>query len=332
MKPVLTDNYMRQLNYLRVSITDRCSLSCIYCMPSIGVKKLSHHDILSYEEITRLVRIFSEIGVDKVRVTGGEPFVRRGAAEFIAELTKNKNLKDISVTTNGVLLEDNLNALKDCGIKRLNISLDTLDREKFKKITGFDFFDKVWRSILTALENGFAPVKINVVVLNSINIDEINEFVSLTKKYPVHVRFIEYMPTVNPDIEFKPEKPFLAPEIRETIEKISPIEPLQPSDTQRFDGPAERFRLPGAMGEIGIIRPVSRHFCNRCNRLRLTASGQLKVCLLSDIHTDLKTPLRSGSTNARIVEIIKTAIKTKPEMHLLSSSGNGIESMSSIGG
>ena len=325
----LIDTYKRRLNYLRVSITDRCNLNCLYCEPSKRVELLSHDDILRYEEIERLVRIFLELGVDKVRVTGGEPLVRRGVCGFLARLASMDGLKDLSLTTNGVMVEKKIGGIKSAGVRRINISLDTLDRKKFERITGMDRFEAVWSGILLAHEAGLAPVKINTVVMAGINDDEICDLAKLSFSYPFHIRFIEYMPVGNCSVA--PERPLLAPEIMDRLQGLGKLSPLEKGHS---DGPARRYRFEGAEGEIGLISAMSQHFCNECNRLRLTASGNLRTCLLSDESEDLKTPMRKGCSDEELARLILRGVRRKPSEHHLSadSKTHAPGRMSSIGG
>ena len=328
-KQNLNDPMHRNINYLRVSITDKCNLQCIYCRPHGEIPKLNHDDILRYEEIYRIIGIAADLGISKIRITGGEPLVRKGVIPFLHRLKTLEKIKDISLTTNGVYLPENLHDLQTTAIKRLNISLDSLKADKFERITGFDRFDHVWDGILQAHDLGFRPIKINVVAMRGINDDELVDFAELTFKYPFHIRFIEHMPMGNPALAWK--KPMQAAEIKERISAIGPLTPVRRS---LYDGPADRNRIPGAVGEIGFISPISRHFCHTCNRLRLTADGRLRPCLLSDYSEDLKTPLREGCTDARISEIIFRTVKNKPSRHLLSETSETPLKMvmSSIGG
>ncbi len=325
----LIDTHKRRLNYLRVSITDRCNLNCLYCEPRKRIELLSHDDILRYEEMERLVRVFLKLGVDKVRVTGGEPLVRRGVCAFLARLSSMDGLTDLSLTTNGVMLEDKIPGIKSAGVRRINISLDTLDRKKFERITGMDRFDAVWRGIVGAHEAGMAPVKINTVVMAGINDDEICDLARLSFSYPFHIRFIEYMPVGNCSVA--PERPLLAPEIMERLVKLGKLSPV---DKGPSDGPARRLRFEGAEGEIGLISAMSHHFCSECNRLRLTASGSLRTCLMSDNSEDLKTPMRKGCSDEELARLIRNAVRRKPSEHHLSadSKQRAPGRMSSIGG
>lgn len=325
----LIDRYNRVLNYLRVSITDHCNLRCMYCVPREDIPWLSHDQILRYEETLRLIRVGAGMGIAKVRITGGEPLVRKGVYEFLADLKEIKGLSDVSLTTNGVLLAENIARLHSAGIRRINVSLDTLNRRKYKEITGHDQYEQVWRGILSAHEMGLGPIKINVVALKGINDDELIDFARLSFLYPFHIRFIEHMPIGA--CGAKIGQHLLAPEIKTRLGTLGRLIPIEKG---ALDGPAERFKLKDAVGEIGFIRPLSRHFCAHCNRLRLTASGQLRTCLLSDNQVDLKGPLRGGCSDDELAEIVVNAVRHKPSEHHLSDncSGNVSSQMSAIGG
>ena len=325
----LIDPYNRHLNYLRISITDRCNLKCIYCVPRDLVPRLSHDEIMTYEEILRLVRIGLRLGISKIRVTGGEPLVRKGVYDFLTDLSQLEGLADLSLTTNGVALKANLKKIKAAGIKRINISLDTLSRTKFEHITGLDLFDQVWQGIEMALEMGFQPIKLNIVALNGVNDDELANMARLSLDYPLHIRFIEYMPIGESQIGNGPL--LLAPEIKK---RISVLGNLIPVPNALSDGPAQRYHIEGAAGEIGFIHALSHHFCDRCNRLRLTARGQLRPCLLSDHHEDVRGIMRSGGTDEQLAEVFFKAVDHKPSDHNLASQNpSGVCSqMSSIGG
>jgi len=310
----LIDSYNRHLNYLRISITDWCNLRCIYCQPPDQITKLGHDDILRYEEILRIARVAVAMGITKIRVTGGEPLIRKGVTGFLKELAALKGLQDLSLTTNGVPLANNLAALRDAGVHRINVSLDTLDRKKFHEITGRDQFERVWKGILKAHEMGFQPIKINAVALRGINEDELCDLARLSYEYPFHIRFIEHMPIGT--AEFGATVPLLTPEIKTRLESIGNLIPVSRSQQ---DGPAQRYRFEGAKGEVGFISAMSRHFCNRCNRLRLTAAGNLRPCLLSDYEIDIKTALRQGASEEALAEIFLTAIRHKPSDHHLAT-------------
>jgi len=309
-KTVLTDNFNRHLEYLRISVTDRCNLRCIYCVPKGIVPKVPHDDIMRYEEILRVINIGVTAGIRKVRVTGGEPLVRKGIGSFLKSLGEIDGLTDISLTSNGCLLEKNVDMIKSAGIKRINVSIDTLDRDKFAYITGYDVFDKVWRGIMQAHASGLSPIKLNVVALKGYNDQELADMARLSLEYPFHIRFIEYMPIGNSRMHA--DDSILAPEIKKQVETLGKLVPLV---REQMDGPAERFRFEGAPGEVGFIRPISRHFCATCNRLRLTADGHIRPCLLSDRQVDLKGPMRAGCSDDDIAEIFRTAVKYKQDSH-----------------
>lgn len=304
----LEDTYKRHINYLRISITDRCNLKCIYCTPRGRIKKLPHSAILRYEEIVKISQIGAKLGISKLRVTGGEPFVRKGCGAFLEKLTNIPGISDISVTTNGITLERHLDHLRAIGIKRLNISLDTLDPDKYRRITGHDGFHHVWSAIRAALEKGFSPIKLNVVALRDINEDELKAMANLTMTYPFHVRFIEQMPCFGNGLG-ENRLPLTETDIRAII---APLGVMSPCEENTRYGPADRYRLNDAEGEIGFISPVSHHFCRWCNRLRLTSDGLLRSCLLSDILTDIKTPLRNHATDAELAGLIVSAVEKKP--------------------
>ena len=324
----LIDRYKRHLNYLRISITDRCNLRCLYCNPRLSQKKLPHKDVLRYEEILRIARIGASLGINKIRITGGEPLVRKGCCEFLENLAGIDGLKDISLTTNGILLKQNIDKIASAGIKRLNISLDTLNPEKYQQITGYDGFNPVWEGIQLALEKGFDPIKLNVVVINGINDDELTQLAELSFKYPFHIRFIELMPIGKTCASFS--NSLLVPEIKKRIQTLGDLMPVQ---RDKNDGPAVRYKFKDAMGEIGFISPVSNHFCKTCNRLRLTADGHILTCLLSDICEDIKTPLRLGLLDNDLKNVFLKAVSRKPLQHAenLTSLAQP-EQMVSIGG
>jgi cyclic pyranopterin phosphate synthase len=328
-KTVLTDNFNRHLEYLRISVTDRCNLRCLYCVPKGIVPKVPHDDIMRYEEIMRVVRIGVAAGIRKVRVTGGEPLVRKGIGSFLKGLVETEGLTDISLTTNGLLLEKNVDMIKAAGIQRINVSIDSLDRDKFAYITGYDVFDKVWRGIMQAHASGLSPIKLNVVALKGHNDQELVDMARLSLEYPFHIRFIEYMPIGNSRMHAGDT--LLAPEIRRQVETLGKLVPIEKS---QMDGPAERFRFQGAPGEIGFIRPMSRHFCATCNRLRLTADGHIRPCLLSDRQMDIKGPMRAGCSDDHIADIFMTAVRHKQDAHHCSADPTArvADQMSGIGG
>jgi cyclic pyranopterin phosphate synthase len=320
----------RKINYLRLSVTDRCNLRCVYCMPEEGVPFQPHSEILTYEEMLHFVKIAIQSGIRKIRLTGGEPLVRKGIIGFLERLCKVNELEEITLTTNGVLLKDFASRLKNCGLTRVNVSLDTLKPQRFLRITGRDFFNRVWEGIQEAERVGLDPIKINVVAIKGTNDDEILDFARLTLEKPYHIRFIEFMP-IGEQNGWSPEKFISAQDIKETILRLGELRPIMANS---LDGPAERYVLDGGKGEIGFIGALSNHFCENCNRLRLTAEGRLRSCLFSDVEIDMKTPLREGKGDAHLLGVVEEAIRNKPTDHGLMKPGlrKCVRHMSSIGG
>ncbi len=319
----LSDTFNRPINYLRISVTDRCNLRCIYCLPPEGIRLLPHGEMLTYEEIAAVAGLAAELGINKVRLTGGEPLVRARLSELVAMLAGIEGIDDISLTTNGVLLKQCAAELKQAGLKRVNVSLDSLNRDKFERITRRNDLDEVLRGIEAARTCGLNPVKVNMVVMRGINDDEVADFARLTITEGWHVRFIELMPFAAdnpPDGHSIGSSTSLhtafvsANEIKERLNRLGKLEPSLPITG---NGPARYFRLPQAGGTIGFIAPVSQHFCFICNRLRLTAEGKLRPCLLSDNEIDLRQPLRSGASPQELKGVITEAIQAKPKMHAL---------------
>ena len=328
--PSLIDKHNRRLNYLRISITDRCNLRCLYCMPNDGLAKMRHEEILTYEEILRLATIAVNLGVNKIRLTGGEPLIRKGILQLLPSLGSLPGLKDISMTTNGIYLKENLGKIKSAGINRINISLDTLHRERYRKITGYDGFEQVWEGIQLAEQLGLNPIKINMVVMQGINDDEVIDFARLSLNHPYHIRFIEYMPSGFAD-KGTPLHHVPNSAVKDQITSMRKLVKVLKTE---IDGPTDRFRFEGAPGEIGFISPLSHHFCQVCNRLRLTASGHLRPCLLSDKEVDLKVLMRAGASDNDLEQLFLEAAKNKPRAHRLVSEHCGSLSgkMSAIGG
>ncbi len=330
----MLDSYNRDINYLRISITDRCNLRCIYCRPMEGVSLKGHDDILRYEEILRVVSRAVTLGFVKVRLTGGEPLVRRGFVEFAADLKKTKGLEDISLTTNGILLAKYAEAIFNAGITRINISLDSMEKDKYAQITRGGNLDDVFRGIAAAEKAGFSPIKINTVIVKGFNDNEVLDFAQLALTKPFQVRFIEIMP-VSPvndghTADFLPNR-----ELQETIGRHFRLTPLAVKK-HKTDGPARIFTLPDGRGEIGFIDPVSDHFCATCNRLRLMADGKLRACLLKDEEVDVKAALRQNCSDDELDALIRRAIRLKPERHDLDCSDRHLKKchrdMSDIGG
>jgi len=327
---MLFDPYKRKINYLRISVTDRCNLRCRYCMPEEGIPLIPHDEMLRYEEILRIVRVFSEEGISKVRLTGGEPLIRKGLVDFVAKLSQIEGIEDLSLTTNGILLKDFAEGLKEAGLKRINISLDSLKRERFYQITRRDDFERVWAGIEEAMRVGLAPIKINMVAIRGVNDDEIEPLARLTLRFPLTIRYIEYMPSGNGE-EWKENDILTIPQIKNRLGNMGQLIPV-PSD--QWDGPAKRFRIEGAIGEIGLIGPVSSHFCEDCNRLRLTPDGKIRTCLFSDEEIDVKELLRKGGRDRDLKDRLLLALRTKPEKHHINtySFRKCQRNMSAIGG
>jgi len=302
---MLIDRYERVIDYVRISVTDRCNLRCVYCFDG-DLPLTLHSDILSYEEILRLVRLLAELGVRKVRLTGGEPLVRRNLPFLIREIATLSGIEDVSLTTNGVLLKEYAPMLRDAGLKRINVSLDSLRRERFKEITGFDLFDQVLEGIDMALKVGLDPVKINTVIIRGFNDDEVLDFVLLAIRKNLNVRFIEFMPFGS---IWEKERIVTSDEIKKRIEESYGLEECE----NRGNGPARVYRVEGTRAEIGFISPLSAHICALCNRIRVTARGGLKVCLFSEDEYDLKRLLRDGSDDESIKSLVRRVIGRKPE-------------------
>jgi len=316
----LSDSFQRPINYLRISVTDRCNLRCIYCMPSDGVNLMSHGDILSYEEIYTVALAASELGINKVRLTGGEPLVRLGLPDLVRMLAQIEAINDISLTTNGLLLSGYAAELKQAGLQRVNISLDTLKPDRFESITRCNNnpgdagnLNDVLAGIEAARSVGLNPVKINTVVMAGINDDELVDFARKTIDEGWHVRFIELMLPVG--VSTSAAQFISVSNMRERLKLLGELEPCLPS---AGNGPAKYFRFPNASGTLGFITPVSEHFCFHCNRLRLTSDGKLRSCLLAEDEIDLRQSLRSGlSSNGLIKELIEEAVARKPLHHHL---------------
>jgi cyclic pyranopterin phosphate synthase len=309
----LKDDYKRHINYLRISITDRCNLRCTYCMPPDGMNLLAHHDILSYEEIVRIAQIAVNEGISKIRITGGEPLVRKGMVTLVHNLSQLDGIKDLSMTTNGILLSEYARPLVDAGLQRVNVSMDSLQPGLFKDITRGGDLSLVWKGIEKAQDAGLSPIKINVVAIQGFNDSEIIDFARLTIANDYQVRFIEFMPIGNGN-GWHQEKYLSGLKIRTIIEEHHMLEPFL-RNQEGMRGPAELYRLPGAQGMIGFINPISSHFCTTCNRLRLTADGKLRPCLFADQEIDILQPLRSAGTDEELKLLLHEALSSKPKGH-----------------
>ena len=307
----MLDGYNRQINYLRISLTDRCNLRCFYCRGVSDFSFIDHSEILTYEEFLRLAGLALKLGVDRFRLTGGEPLVRKGAARFVGQINSLPGVKDVSLTTNGILIEKYISELKEAGLRRINISLDTLDRVKYQKITGIDGLSQVLSGLELAVGAGFDPVKVNTVILRDFNDDgeSLSQFINLAFKLPVHLRFIELM-------DFSPVKGLFvsATEIFKKLKDSGLIREaeLEPVFVEGSGPAAHHYRLPGMKGTFGFIAPYSHHFCGACNRLRLTADGQLRTCLFSTRSYDIKAVLRRGAGDEEVIALLKKALAEKP--------------------
>ena len=321
---MIQDSFGRVIDYLRISVTDRCNLRCVYCMPPQGIALKTHDEILRYEEIERLVRAAAALGVRKVRLTGGEPLVRPNIEHLVEMIAAVPGIEDVSMTTNAVLLDRRAETLARAGLHRVNVSLDTLRADRFERITRFGRIADVWRGLQAAERAGLAPIKLNVVVVRGMNDDELADFAVLTFEHAWHVRFIELMPVSNEGDwgEHLPppgDRLVTAGEMQARLSARFGAEcfsesaaPLAPGN-----GPARTFGLPGAKGVVGFITPVSQHFCPTCNRLRLTADGKLRPCLLAEGEVDVMSALRSGASEAEVQALLLRAVGNKPECHHL---------------
>lgn len=325
----MQDPFGRQVTYIRVSVTDRCNLKCVYCIPD-GMEWMERAEILTYEEISRLVSIFAGMGVRKVRLTGGEPTVRKDLPDLVRKIRACKTIEEISLSTNALLLAPLAAPLRKAGLDRVNVSLDSLRADRFKTITRGGDIDAVLRGIRAAEEQELHPIKINIVAMRGVNDDEVEDFARLTRERPWHVRFIEMMPLAGN--ERAQQVHFLSTD--EIHAKLTGIDALVPDLPPSGNGPATYFRYAGAPGSIGYITPLSHNFCDRCNRVRLTARGHLRLCLFGDDEVDLRTPLRAGASDPEIEAIIRSSLLVKPERHHLErgASASQLIALSQTGG
>ena len=328
----LVDSFQRKIDYLRISITDHCNLNCTYCSPPFsGRRHLERQEILTYEEIAVLAEAAVAAGITKIRLTGGEPLIRNGVVELCRMLSAISGLEGLSLTTNGIRLKTLAEPLAMAGVKRVNVSLDSLQRKRFARITSQDRMADVLAGIEAAEAAGLAPIKINTVVMRGVNDDEVADLAAMTFEKPYHVRFIELMPFQHAGCGDYDQ---LHVPVGEIIRKIPGIESARVNPFLDNPGPARLCALPGARGKIGFIAPMSWHFCNSCNRLRLTADGKIRSCLFSNAEMDTKGLLRDGASKIELVEFFISAVKQKPRRHHLnenshSTAGRG---MYAIGG
>jgi cyclic pyranopterin phosphate synthase len=324
----LTDSLGRNINYLRLSVTDRCNMRCFYCMPKEGIVKKGHEAVLSYEQLQLIAEAAVSLGIEKIRITGGEPLVRVGIVGFLEKLAGIPGLRHLALTTNGLLLADMAAELYKIGVQRLNVSLDSLNPQTFSDITRGGDLKRVLAGLDAAERAGFPPPKINVVIMRGINDSEILDFAEMTRQRGNSVRFIEYMPVV---MEDGWQRYCISGE--EILQRIAEKHTLEHIDKGEFAGPSRDFRISGAKGSIGIITAVSGHFCSECNRIRVTSTGQAKGCLFSDQKTDLLPFLRPPDREG-LLQMLRTIVSTKPERHGISSDGYAHKNftMAQVGG
>ncbi len=326
----MRDTYQREINYLRVSVTDRCNLRCVYCMPPGGVKSTPHEQVLRLEEIETIIRAATLVGIKKIRLTGGEPLVRKGLEGLVRRISEIPGIDDITLTTNALLLAPRAAALKEAGIGRVNISLDTLRPDRYREITRGGNLAVAWEGIQAALDAGLHPVKLNTVMMRGVNEDELAALARLTLNRPLHVRFIELMP-IGSSNTWAAGRYIPADEAMKQIG--ARLGPLLPAKKPSGGGPAKYYRLKDAEGTVGFITSMSDHFCQSCNRLRLTSQGGLRPCLYDSREIDLKTPLREGAGLREIADLIMDVIALKPDRHHMSEGWRDRRRvMSQIGG
>jgi len=323
------DRFGRNIHYLRISLTDHCNLRCVYCMPE-DMTFRPNAELLQDDELLRLVNVFARLGFDKLRLTGGEPTVRANVVDLVRQMAAVPGIQSLSMTTNGVLLEKLARPLKEAGLQRVNVSLDTVDPERFKRITRWGKLEQVWAGIQAAEAAGLTPVKINAVVVRGFNDGDVTDLARLTLEHNWQVRFIEMMP-FGGDTAFQQQQVVSDAEIRARIE--TELGPLELQGGGRLDGEARIYRLPGAPGELGFISSVTLPFCASCSRARLTADGKLRLCLLRDKELDLLTPLRQGATDEELRQLVVAGIWVKPWGHGLADGEVATNRvMSEIGG
>lgn len=326
----MRDGFGRRIEYLRISVTDKCNLRCVYCMPPEGLPWLSRNQILTYEEITAIVRVMARMGLRRLRITGGEPLIRRDLTTLVRELAAVPGIEDIALSTNAVLLAPIADELREAGVRRINVSLDSLQPERVDAIARrADSHAAIFEGLDAAERAGFDPIKINTVIMRGRNDDEIADFARITQERPWHVRFIEVMP-VGENLDVSANEFVSAFEMLARVRAIGALEPVP---GPAGNGPATYFRFPGARGTVGVITPMSHNYCERCNRMRLTADGKLRPCLFGTIETNLRDPLRRGDA---LEPLIEETLRIKPERHQLvqgSAAGSGgLLALSQVGG
>lgn len=326
----LIDSYGRRANNIRISVTDRCNFRCTYCMPEEGMQWLRKDALLTFEEITRLASIAASLGVSKIRLTGGEPLMRKDLHILVRMLKKVNGIQDIALTTNGYFLKEQAAQLVEAGLDRINVSLDSLNPLVFAELARRDFFAQTWEGIEEADRLGISPIKLNVVLMRGINDGEILRFAELARTRSFIIRFIEFMP-IGKDDGWSPDK--VVP-TREVLERINDAFPLRPIKKKEGKSAADRFMFEDGSGEIGVISSVSQPFCTECNRVRITSDGKFRTCLFSHSETDIRQMLRGGATDGEIADALINAVWHKEEGHLINQPGfvRPNRTMSQIGG
>ncbi|MFC1574995.1 GTP 3',8-cyclase MoaA [Gemmatimonadota bacterium] len=326
----MVDSFGRKVEYLRISVTDKCNLRCVYCMPEEGLPWLRRDQLLSYEEIHRIVQVMAPMGLKRIRITGGEPLVRKDLPNLVELLSAVPGIQDLAISTNGVLLGELAQRLRSAGANRVNVSLDSFRKDRVDALARREgTFERVVDGLEAAEKAGLLPIKINVVLIRGKNNDEIGDFAELTRKHPWHVRFIELMPTAS-NLALSKENFFSC---QDALARLGEVGELEPVEGPEGNGPASYFRFPGAPGTVGVIAPMSHSFCDGCNRLRLTADGLLRPCLFGDLQANLRDPLRAGED---LLPIIGETLRTKPERHDLVQGSDlgsgGLIALSQTGG
>lgn len=306
----LRDTFGRTHTYLRISVTDRCDLRCTYCMPAEGITLQPRAQILSLEELERLARLFVRLGVSKIRLTGGEPMVRKGIEKLLHTLGHLEGVQELGITSNGVLLASRMQQVVDAGVTQLNLSLDTWRRDRFAEITRRDDFDAVRRALDLALQAPFRSLKLNCVMMAGVNDDELEDFVAFTEHHDIAVRFIEYMPFSGNGWDFSKLLSF-----RTMLERIRQRFPLEPLERAHVSDTATNFRVPGFKGSVGFITSMTEHFCGACNRLRLTSDGNIKNCLFDNGELSLRDPMRAGASDLELENVIRESVIRKKAHH-----------------
>lgn len=326
----MTDGFGRRIEYLRISVTDKCNLRCVYCMPEEGLPWLKREQILRYEEIAEIVRVMADQGLRRIRITGGEPLVRRDLPSLVRMIRAIPQIEDVALSTNAVLLHEMADELRDAGVDRVNVSLDSLRPERIDEISRrAGSAEAIFRGLEAAERAGFAPIKVNCVVMRGRNDDEVADFAAITRERPWHVRFIEVMPT-GENLGVSADEFVSSDEILANIARIGDLRPVA---GPAGNGPARYYAFNGAAGTVGVITPMSHNYCDRCNRMRLTADGQLRPCLFGHAQTNLRDPLRRGEP---LEPLIRQTLRIKPERHWLvqgSDAGSGgLLALSQVGG